>query len=77
MPVGGSKKRSMCGGSKKNSRWIAAALKKTKKGVFSSKARRAGMSTSAYACKMLRSPADSVTRKEAQMYVNMNRSRRC
>jgi len=58
--------------------WIADSLKKTKKGAFSAKARHAGMSTKAYACKVVRSPsADVTTRREAQMFINMNRSRRC
>ena len=58
--------------------WIANALKKTKRGAFSAKARHAGMSTRGYACKIVRSPsADLTTRREAQMFINMNRSRRC
>jgi hypothetical protein len=60
------------------SRWISGALEGSVKGRFSKKARKAGMSTQDFACHVLkRNSYDTRTRREAQMFVNMNRSRRC
>ena len=70
-------KKSLQRSQKSPNRWIANALKKTKKGSFSAEAARAGMSTQAFACQVLRSKKNTITRKRAQMYVNMNKSRRC
>ena len=71
----GGARDSARGGSK---RWISGALQRSVKGRFSKKARKSGMSTQAFACHVLRSSEyDTRTRREAQMFINMNRSRRC
>ena len=69
------------GGSPKSSpnKWIARAVSMSKKGRFAAKAERAGMTTSMFACHVLKNKLEYSlqTCREAQMYVNMNRSRRC
>jgi len=60
-------------------KWISKALEKTVPGRFSGKANKTGMSTSKFACHVLshKGSYDVQTRREAQMFVNMNKSRRC
>ncbi len=70
-----SRRSKMSGGT--TDKWIAGALKKTHKGSFSAEAKRSGMSTQAFACRVLRSRSNSITRRRAQMFVNMNKNRKC
>jgi hypothetical protein len=69
------------GGSPKNSpnKWIARATLKSTKGRFAAKAAHAGMTTAMFACHVLKNKLDYSlkTCREAQMFVNMNKSRRC
>jgi hypothetical protein len=59
-------------------RWIADALRGSTRGRFSKIARANKMSTQDFACHVLKSSNyDTRTRREAQMFVNMNRSRKC
>ncbi len=75
------KARGLNGGSPKNSpsRWIARATLKSTKGRFAAKAAHAGMTTAMFACHVLKNKLDYSlkTCREAQMFVNMDRSRRC
>lgn len=67
---------SLRGGTKK---WVQKAEKSIRRrGELGRKAAAAGMTTGAYACKVLRDPAsDTLTRRQAQFYVNINKSHRC
>ena len=69
------------GGSPKNSlnKWIARAVSKSTKGRFAAKAAHAGMTTQMFACHVLKNKLDYSlqTCREAQMFVNMDKSRRC
>jgi len=57
--------------------WVTKAERSMKHpGALSRKARRAGMSTGAFACKSLRSK-NIQTRRQAQFYVNINKSHKC
>ena len=61
-------------------KWVSSVVRSLKRpGAFSRKARSAGMSTQAYACKVLRSPsAHSLqTRRQAQFFVNISKKRSC
>lgn len=61
-------------------RWVSKATRSLKhKGSLSRKAKRSHMTTTAFACKVLRSPGSfsKQTRRQAQFYKNINRSHRC
>lgn len=57
-------------------KWIQGAIKH--KGAFSSKAKRAGMSTSAFAGKVLRSNsrASTTTKRQANLYRTLGKLRK-
>lgn len=57
--------------------WVSKAERSLKhRGSLSRKAKRAGMSTGAFACKSLRSK-NKQTRRQAQFYVNINKKHKC
>jgi hypothetical protein len=59
----------------KKNKWIQKATKNAR-GQFSKKAAKAGMSTHAYAQKVLKSPrADSKTKKQANLALNLEKMR--
>jgi hypothetical protein len=60
----------------KKAKWIQKAIKR--KGAFSRKAKRAGMSTSAYASKVLKkgSKASTQTKRQAALAQTLSRMRR-
>lgn len=65
--------------SAKSKRWVSGVLSKSKRGTLSRKAAAANMSTKAFACKVLRSPKNFslATRRQAQLFVNINRKNKC
>jgi hypothetical protein len=71
-PVRGGGRRSK---TSKSKNWVQNALKKSKHGVFKSKAMRAKMTTKAFAREVVKHPESYSlkTRRQAQLFRNINR----
>ncbi len=66
-------------GKKRTKRWVSKVLGKSKRGSLSRKAKQAGVSTKSFACRVLRSPRNYKleTRRQAQLFVNINKRNKC